>query len=85
MKQNVSVNGHYLSCILAAVHWFPSTPFKILPKELQSWSALKTSLNVKVKQFLPVQRIHRMFIPAIDILCDEHVLVVCPLLCKLQC
>lgn len=85
IKQNVSVNGHYETCILAAVRWFqehPSrhslgAPVKVWCKDLFKREGDAT--------FIPVQRIHGKFIPAIDLINGEHVLVVYPLARKLQC
>ncbi|CAH3036887.1 unnamed protein product [Porites evermanni] len=84
INQNVSVNGHYETCILAGVRWFqehPSrhslgAPVEVWCKDLfeREWDAT----------FIPVQRIHGKFIPAIDLINGEHVLVVCPLARKLQ-
>ena len=85
MQQNVSVNGHYETCILAAVRWFQAhlsryslgAPVEVWCKDLFECEGGAS--------FIPVQRIHGKFIPAIDIFNGEHVLVVCPLARKLQC
>ena len=85
MKQNVIVNGQYLSCILASVHWFQAHPSRHAlgaPVEVWCKDLFEPEGNAS---FIPVQRIHGKFIPALDIVEGENVLVVCPLPRKLQC
>lgn len=85
VKQNVSVSGHYVTCILAAVPWFQAHPSRYsfgAPVEVWCKDLFECEGGAT---FIPVQRIHGKFILAIDIVNGEHVLVVCPLTCKLQC
>ena len=85
MKQNGIVNGQYLSCILASVHWFQAHPSRHAlgaPVEVWCKDLFEPEGNAS---FIPVQRIHGKFIPALDIVEGENVLVVCPLPRKLQC
>lgn len=85
MQQNVSVNGHYETCILAAVRWFQAHPSRYsLGAPVEVWCKDLFECEGGAS-FIPVQRIHGKFIPAIDIFNGEHVLVVCPLARKLQC
>lgn len=85
IKQNVSVNGHYETCILAAVHWFQEHPSRhSLGAPVEVWCKDLFEREGDAT-FIPVQRIHGKFIPAIDLINGEHVLVVCPLARKLQC
>lgn len=85
MKQNVQVNGHYVTSVLASVRWFQAHPSRYsLGAPVEVWC--KDLFEPEGEStFIPIQRISGKFIPAIDILQDEHVLVVCPLTCKLQC
>lgn len=85
IKQNVSVNGHYETCILAAVRWFQEHPSRhSLGAPVEVWCKDLFEREGDAT-FIPVQRIHGKFIPAIDLINGEHVLVVCPLARKLQC
>ena len=85
MKQNVQVNGHYVTSVLASVRWFQAHPSRYsLGAPVEVWC--KDLFEPEGEStFIPIQRISGKFIPAIDILQDEHVLVVCPLTRKLQC
>lgn len=85
MKQNIKVNGKYVSCILAYVYWFqahPERPSLGAPVEVWCKDLFEPEGGAS---FIPVERIHGKFIPAHDIVGGENVLVACPLPRKLQC
>ena len=85
IKQNVKVNGEYVSCVLAAVHWYQSHPARdSLGAPVEVWCKDLFELEGEAS-FIPIQRIHGKFVPAFDNIQREHVLVVCPLPRKLQC
>lgn len=85
MKQNIKVNGQYVSCILASVHWFQAHPERhSLGAPVEVWCEDLFELEGDAS-FIPIQRIYGKFIPAHDIVRGENVLVVCPLPRKLQC
>ena len=85
MKQNVNVNGKYVSCILASVHWFQAHPSRhSLGAPVEVWCKELFEPEGDAS-FIPVKRIYGKFIPALDIVAGENVLVVCPLTRKLQC
>ena len=79
MKQNVKVDGGYVSCILASVHWFQAHPARnSLGAPVEVWCKDLFEPEGDAS-FIPVQRIYGKFIPALDIVAEENVLVVCPL------
>ena len=85
IKQNVRVNGQYVRCILAAVRWFQAHPSRhCLGAPVEVWCKDLFETEGEAS-FIPIQRIHGKFIPAIDMVQREHVLVVCPLMRRLQC
>ena len=73
IKQNVRVNGQYLCCNLAAVRWFQAHPSRHClgaPVEVWCKGLIETEGEAS---FIPIQRIHGKFIPAIDMVQREHV------------
>lgn len=85
MKRNIRVKGCYVPCILASVHRFQAHPARnSLGAPIEVWckDLFKPEGDAS---FIPVQRIYGQFIPALDIVSDENVLVVCPLSRKLHC
>ena len=85
MKQNVKVSGQYAPCILASVRWFQAHPSRhSLGAPVEVWCKDLFELERDAK-FMPVQRIYGKFIPALETVEGENVLVVCPLPRKLQC
>ena len=81
-KQNIKVGNQYVKCILAAIQWFQSHPDRhSIGAPVEVWCKDLFKLE---GTFIPVQRIYGKFIPAVDIVRDENVLVVCPLVRKLQ-
>ncbi|KAK2555733.1 hypothetical protein P5673_022297 [Acropora cervicornis] len=85
IKQNIKVNGQYVSCVVALVRWFQPHPSRhSLGAPVEVWCRCLFEPEGDAS-FIPVQRIHGKFIPAYDIVAEENVLVVCPLPRKLQC
>ncbi|XP_031560353.1 uncharacterized protein LOC116296474 [Actinia tenebrosa] len=85
IRQNVEVDGCMETCILAEVRWFQVHPRRdALGAPLQVWCNNHYEIEGPA-DFIPLQRIHAKFVPAIQVLNNENVLVVCPLPRKLQC
>jgi hypothetical protein len=84
MKQNIKVNGQYVSCVLAAVLWFQVHPERhSLGSPVEVWCKDLFEIDGPAS-FIPVQRIHGKFVPAFDNINNENVLIVCPLPRKIQ-
>ena len=85
LKQNIKVENQYVTCILAAVRWFQSRPDRhSIGAPVEVWCKNLFELEGEAT-FIPIQRIHAKFVPAVDKVKGENVLVVCPLVRKLQC
>ena len=85
LKQNIKLENQYVTCILAAVRWFQSHPDRhSIGAPVEVWCKNLFELEGEAT-FIPIQRIHAKFVPAVDIVKGENVLVVCPLVRKLQC
>ncbi|XP_020908438.2 uncharacterized protein LOC110246438 [Exaiptasia diaphana] len=84
LKQNVKVAGEYISCIFAVVHWFKEHPAKNeIGPPIEIWCRDIFEIDGPAN-YIPVQRIHQKFVPAIETFKREKVLVVCPLPKKIQ-
>ena len=85
IRQNVKVSGQYVTCILASVRWFQAHPSRhSLGAPVEVWCKDLFELEGDAS-FIPIQRIYGKFIPALDKVEGENVLVVCPVPRKLQC
>ena len=84
MRQNIKVNGKYITCLFAHVRWFQAHPSRLsLGAPVEVWCNDLFEVNGPAN-FIPVQRIAGKFIPCFDIVEKENVLIVCPLTLKLQ-
>lgn len=79
------MNYQCVTCILVPAHWFQSHPTSHsmgAPVEVRCKDLFEPDSEAS---FIPIQRNHGKFIPAFNVVQDENVLLVCPLMCKLQC
>lgn len=85
IRQNVEVDGHWKSYILAEVKWFhPHNSRHAIGAPVEVWCRDHYEMEGPA-DFIPLQRIHSKFVPAFEVLENETVLVVCPMPRKLQC
>ncbi|XP_020894762.2 uncharacterized protein LOC110233779 [Exaiptasia diaphana] len=84
IRQNVMVDGHHSTYILAEVKWYQQHPKRHkLGVPIEVWC--RDFDCEGPANFIPLQRLYGKFVPAYQVIDHETVLVVCPMTKHLQC
>ena len=84
MRQNVLVDGEYQAFLLAYVLWFQTHPEKDYFGQPLQVCCKDLFEQLGPATFIPIQRIQCKFVPVIDKVKRENVMIVCPIARKIS-